>query len=72
MEEKYDILLDFVYDDIKYVIYTDNTLTGDELNIYSAGIDSKGNYFEPIDTDVNLVIKAMIENYKEKILAGDL
>ena len=73
MDKKYNILMDFVYDGIKYVLYTDDTYTDKgEFNIYSAGVDSEGNYFKPYDADVDLVIKAMIENYKKKIEDGNI
>lgn len=68
----YNILVDFVYDGVKYVLYTDNTYNDKgEFNIYTAGVDEKNNLFEPTDVDMDLVFKVMVEAYKNRILEGD-
>lgn len=70
---KYDILVDFVYDDVKYVLYTDNTHNDKgEFNIYAAGVNDDGTFFEPMDVDSDVVFNAMIENYKKKIINGEI
>lgn len=73
MESKYHILMDFIYNDIKYVIYTDDTYNeSGSFNLYTAGVDPSGNFFEPTDTDVDIVFKAMIDEYKRKIIEGEI
>lgn len=73
MNNKYHILMDFVYSDIKYVIYTDDTYTKDgKLNLYTASVEENGKLSEPLDTDIDIVFKAMIEEYKRRIIEGEL
>lgn len=68
-----NILLDFVYDGVKYLICTDDTQDNEgNIKVYTVGIDSDGNYFEPTDADIDLVSKAMLESYTKKIEEGEL
>ena len=73
MDVEYDILMNFTYDDLDYVLYTDNTY--DEFgafNIYGAKVGKEGRLEEPDDVDINDVFNIMIEEYKDKIIKGEI
>ena len=70
---EYDILVKFQYDDKDYVLYTDNTFSDQgEFNVYGAGIDKEGRLREVDDVDMDDVFHYMIQQYKEKVLNGEL
>lgn len=69
----YDILVKFTYEDEDYVIYTDNTYNKlGEYNIYGAklGLDDKLEKVDDVDMDD--VFKIVIDEYREKIVAGEI
>ena len=72
-DREYDILMEFQYDGNDYVIYTDNTYNENgEFNLYGAGKDSEGRLREVNDVDMDDVFQIMINQYKEKVLNGEL
>ncbi len=73
MDIEYDILMKFTYDNLDYVLYTDNTY--DELgvfNIYGAKVGKEGRLEEVDDVDISDVFDKMIEEYKEKVIKGEI
>ena len=72
-KNEYDILVKFTYEDDNYVIYTDNTY--DELgqfNLYGAKLGRDDRLEEVDDVDINDVFNLMIEEYKKKIIVGEV
>lgn len=71
--KEYDILMQFTYDDVDYVIVTDNTYNEKgEFNMYGARVGVDGRLREVYDTDMMDVFNVMIERYKEKIIKGEI
>ena len=69
----YDILMKFAYEDDDYVLYTDNTYNDlGEFNIYGARLGLDDRLEEVNDVDIDDVFNMMINEYKEKIIAGEI
>ena len=69
----YDILVKFTYEDEDYVIYTDNTYNKlGEYNIYGAKLGFDDKLEKVDDVDMDDVFKIVIDEYREKIVAGEI
>lgn len=68
-----DVLIEFEYDNNKYIVYTDNTYNkDDQFNLYKAKVDANRLLSDPIDIDVMPIFDKLILDYKEKIKKGEL
>ena len=73
MNDGYDILMKFSYDDRDYIIFTDYTYDEEGiLNFYGSGIDSEGRLVEVEDVDMDKVFQIKIDEYKDKLLRGEV
>ena len=69
----YDILMKFSYEDDNYVIYTDNTYDEDGVfNMYGAKLGLDDRLEEVDDVDIQDVFNIMVDEYKKKIMAGEI
>ena len=69
----YDILMKFTYEDEDYVIYTDNTYGEDgSFNMYGAKLGEDDRLEEVNDVDIQDVFNIMVDEYKKKIVAGEI
>ena len=68
-----DVLIEFVYDSEKYIVYTDNTIDSDGFfNLFKAHIDSDNKISDPDDVDVDMIFDRLINDYKEKVISGEV
>ncbi len=72
-DQEFDILVKFNYDDGEYVIVTDNTYDNEgNINVYGAKLDGEERLEEVFDDEVKDIFDMMIEEYRQKILRGDI
>ena len=72
-EIKCDILIEFTYDSVNYIVYTDNTIDENGFfNLYKAKIDSENKISDPDDVDVDEIFDKLILDYKNKIIRGEV
>ena len=69
----YDILMKFTYDADDYVIYTDNTYDEDGIfNMYGAKLGQDDRLVDVDDVDIMDVFNIVIDEYKKKIISGEI
>ena len=72
-KQELDILVKFTYDDNDYVIVTDNSYDSDgNINVYGAKLGRDERLEEVTDVDMPEVFNMMIEEYRQKILKGEI
>ncbi len=72
-EVKCDVLIEFEFDNNKYIVYTDNIINKDgEYTLYKGMINKEGNVCDPEDIDVNEIFEKLIIEYKNKIIRGEI
>ncbi len=70
---KCDVLIEFKYDERNYIVYTDNTIDNDGMfNIYKGCINPNNQISDPEDVDVDEIFKILINDYKMKVLKGEI
>ena len=68
-----DVLIEFTFDNNKYIVYTDNTFDNDGLfNLYKAKIDDNNRISDPDDVDVEKIFEKLIIDYKNKVVRGEI
>lgn len=68
-----NILIEFEFDNNKYILYTDNSFTNNgDYNMYKGMINESGKIVDPTDIDVNEIFDKLIMEYKNKVLRGEI
>lgn len=68
-----NILIRFEYKFNRYIVYTDNILNEKgEYNLYKALIDENNKIVDPEDTSVDSVFDKLINEYKKKVVKGEI
>lgn len=68
-----DVLIEFTYDSENYIVYTDNTYDQDGMfNLYKAHIDDDNKLSDPSDVDVDEIFDKLINDYKNKVIRGEI
>ena len=70
---KCDILIEFIYDNKKCIIYTDNTFDSNGLfNIYKGYIDENNHIKDVKDGKLDKIFDKLITDYKNKVRRGEI
>lgn len=70
---KCDVLIEFTYDKRNYIVYTDNTIDDDGMfNLFKGCINQDNQISNPEDVDVDEIFDILINDYKMKVLKGDI
>ena len=70
---EYDILVKFTYDGNEYVLCTDNTFDKDgNIRTFGACVDKEGRLSEVSDVDMDDVFRIVGEQYRDKVLEGEV
>ena len=72
-KKEMDILVKFTYDCNQYVIVTDNSYHDDgDINVFGAKLGKDDRLEDVVDVDMTDIFNTMIEEYRQKILRGEI
>ena len=70
---EYDVLIEFIYDNRNYIVYTDNTVDSNGLfNLYKGYIDDDNNIKDLKDDKLDKIFDRLIIDYKNKVIRGEI